>query len=42
MLIKSKNYSAAEIGQVLDKYVDKQAIIKADCWSAWFKKDCKA
>lgn len=33
---KIEDYSASEIGQVLDKYVDKeQAIIKADCWSAY-------
>ena len=33
---KIEDYSASEIGQVLDKYVDKeQASIKADCWSAY-------
>jgi hypothetical protein len=33
---KIEDYSASEIGQVLDKYVDKeQSSIKADCWSAY-------
>jgi hypothetical protein len=33
---KIEDYSAKEIGEVLDKYVNKEeATIKADCWSAY-------